>query len=294
MATISKESLAQFWLQTIPCSNENFEQLLQFNDNEKIFRIIKRYIKNPLKTTQTTNDSKRTTKIERNQMKFTINIEVFKHEEEAKEEEKEEEEEQKVPEINLERSIDNLSSILHDEIDTKKICQYFEYLLSPWLIDVNFSISNEIFILIIDLMNKYPREFFLHCFLPWLNQSSNPFCSNLFTQLIQRTDQCQLCIQICENSTIPLNTNQLNLLTKWFDSKEFYFSNDLFNLLPNKLVMSSDLYADSLFFAKLVHKILLQYTDNKFVLTSEQHQMLKQTIERNTSILSDILLDLLD
>ena len=92
MATISKESLAQFWLQTIPCSNENFEQLLQFNDNEKIFRIIKRYIKNPLKTTQTTNDSKRTTKIERNQMKFTINIEVFKHEEEAKEEEEEEEE----------------------------------------------------------------------------------------------------------------------------------------------------------------------------------------------------------
>ena len=58
--------------------------------------------------------------------------------------------------------------------------------------------------------------------------------------------------------------------------------------------MSSDLYADSLFFAKPVHKILLQYTDNKFVLTSEQHQMLKQTIERNTSILSDILLDLLD
>ena len=147
-------------------------------------------------------------------------------------------------------------------------------------------------------MNQHPSQFFLHCFVPWLNQISidnlHSFCSNLFTQLINITDQCQLCTYLCENSTCPLNNNQLCLISKWFDSRECYFSNDLANLLPNKIAISATIFSDNLSFAKVLHKILIKYTENPSMLSHEQRLLFKQTITINTTILSDILMDLLD
>jgi hypothetical protein len=147
-------------------------------------------------------------------------------------------------------------------------------------------------------MNKHPEEFLLHCFVPWLTNISienlNLFCSNLYTQLTNLVNRCQLCTYLCENSTNPLNQNQLCIISRWFDSKEFYFSNDLFNLLPRKIAVSATIFSDNLLFAKLLHKILIKCTENHLMLTNEQRTMLKQTITINTTILSDILMDLLD
>ncbi len=195
----------------------------------------------------------------------------------------------------LDRTIENLSSILH-ESDSTIISQRFHALIYPWLIDVSFQISNELFTIIVELMNRYPEEFLLHCFVPWLTNISienlHLFCSNLYTQLINPSNRCQLCTYLCENSTKPWNQNQLSIISQWFDSKEFYFSNDLFNLLPAKIAISSTIFSDNLPFAKVLHKILIKYTENQLILTNEQRIMLKQSIEINTTILNDILMDL--
>lgn len=197
----------------------------------------------------------------------------------------------------LDRTIENLSSILN-ETDSKIISQRFHKLIYPWFVDVSFSISNDIFMIIVELMNKYPEEFFLYCFVPWSNNNSieniNLFCSNLFTQLTNLGDQCKLCTYLCENSTIPLNNNQLCIISKWFDSKEFYFSNDLLNILPEKIAISAKIFSDNLPFAKVLHKILIKCTENNSMLTNEQRLILKEAITINTTILSDILMDLLD
>jgi len=317
MATISKESLAQFWLNSFPLST-NYEylsfsdttivqHLLEFvsekNEEKKIFDIIHGYIQETkprkiIKTITIKNSSpkrRRSTKntlinIDTNQLRFTINIEVIENLDY----------EEEIPteiEACLDRTIENLSSILH-ETDSNIISKYFHRLIYPWFIDVSFNISNDIFIILVELMNKYPDEFFHHCFIPWLNNISidniNLFCSNLFTQLINLSDQCKLCTYLCENITCPLNNNQLCIISKWFDSKEFYFSNDLLNILPEKISISAKIYSDNLLFAKVLHKILIKCTENNFMLTNEQRLILKQSIQINTTILSDILMDLLD
>jgi hypothetical protein len=315
MATISKESLAQFWLNSFPLST-NYEylsfsdstivqNLLEFvsekNEEKKIFAIINGYIhetkpRKILKTITIKNSSpkcRRSTKntltnIDTNRLRFTINIEVIENLDY-----KEEEEEEEI----LDRTIENLSSILH-ETNSNIISKHFHTLIYPWLIDVSFNISNDIFIILVELMNKYPEEFFHHCFIPWLNNilidNMNLFCSNLFTQLINLSDRCKLCIYLSENITCPFNNNQLCIINKWFDSKEFYFSNDLFNILPEKIAISATIFSDNLSFAKVLHKILIKYTENNFILTNEQRFIFKQAITINTTILSDILMDLLD
>jgi hypothetical protein len=185
-----------------------------------------------------------------------------------------------------------------NESDSNIISKRFHTLIYPWLIDVSFNISNEFFTLLVELMNKYSEEFFLQCFVPWLNKitidNMNLFCSNLFTQLTNLSDQCKLCTYLCENSTCPLNNNELCIISKWFNSKEFYFSNDLLNILPEKIAISAKIFSDNLSFAKVLHKILIKYTENNFMLTNEQRLILKQAITINTTILSDILMDLLD
>jgi len=106
MATISKESLAQFWLNAFPIS-DNYEyvsfsdstivqNLLEFvsekNEEKKIFEIINGYIQNTipwkiLKTTEVQTSPKRRrsarnnmlTNINASRIKFTVNIEVMEN-----------------------------------------------------------------------------------------------------------------------------------------------------------------------------------------------------------------------
>ena len=163
---------------------------------------------------------------------------------------------------------------------------------------MSFNISNDIFSILIELMNTYPDEFFLHCFVPWLTNIStdniNLFFSNLFTQLTHISDRCKLCTYLCQNSTCAFNMNELSIISKWFDSKEFYFSNDLLNILPEKIALSAKIFSDNLSFAKVLHKVLIKCTENNQIITNEQRLVLKQAITINTTILSDILMDLLD
>jgi hypothetical protein len=106
MATISKESLAQFWLNAFPiCDNYEYvsfsdstivQNLLEFvsekNEEKKIFEIINGYIQNTipwkiLKTTEVKTSPKRRrsarnnmlTNINASQIKFTVNIEVMEN-----------------------------------------------------------------------------------------------------------------------------------------------------------------------------------------------------------------------
>jgi hypothetical protein len=199
----------------------------------------------------------------------------------------------------LDRTIENLASILN-ESDSNIISKRFHTLIYPWLIDVSFNISNDLFSILVELMNKHPEEFFLHCFVPWLRNISistdniNSFFANLFTHLTNLSDRCQLCSYLCQNSTCPFNDNELCIISKWFDSKEFYFSNDLLNVLPEKVAISAKIYSDSLPFAKVLHKVLIKCTENNQMINNEQRLILKQAIIINTTILSDILIDLLD
>ncbi|CAF2641902.1 unnamed protein product [Rotaria sp. Silwood2] len=320
MATISKESLAQFWLNTFPISynyadisfsNTTIVQnLLEFisekNEEKKIFDIINGYIQEiqskkiiktiiprkislkrqrPIKNTLINN-------IDPNHLRFTVHIDVIENVDYNEE----------ISTINdtkiEERTIENLSSILN-ESDSNIISKRFHSLIYPWLIDVSFNISNDIFSIIIELMNKYSEEFFLNCCIPWLNNNistdnMNLFISNLFTQLTNLSDRCKLCTYLCQNSTCPFNDNELCIISKWFDSKEFYFSNDLLNILPEKIAISAKIYSDNLSFAKVLHKILIKCLENNHIITNEQRLIFKQAITINTTILSDILMDLLD
>lgn len=117
MATISKESLAQFWLSAFPISTDHedlsfsnstiVQNLLEFvsekNEEKKIFNIINNYIQQTkprkiIKTIPVKNSSpkhRRSTKnaltnIDTSRLRFTINIEIIENIE--YEEEKEEEE----------------------------------------------------------------------------------------------------------------------------------------------------------------------------------------------------------
>ena len=198
--------------------------------------------------------------------------------------------------FNLDRTIENLTSILN-ESDSNVISKRFHTLVFPWLTDISFNISNELFSILTELMNKYPEEFFCQCFIPWLHYTSvdnvHLFLSNLFIQLTNVNNQCKLCTYLCQNSTCPFNDNELCIISKWFDSKEFYFSDDLLNTLPEKLAISAKIYSDNLSFSKVLHKILIKYTENNHI-TTEQRLILQQTVTINTTILSDILMDLLD
>ena len=106
MATISKDSLAQFWLNAFPISSNDeylsfsdsaiVENLLKFvsekNEEKKIFEIIKCYIQETkpnkmiktittLKTSPKRRRSARNTltNIDTNRLRFTINIEVMEN-----------------------------------------------------------------------------------------------------------------------------------------------------------------------------------------------------------------------
>ena len=304
MATISKDSIAQFWLHAFPNSSETEKENYSFSDPKVVSNLLRFTSENnkekkvfalihaDLEQTQVKRIIKTTNKIvTKRQLQCQINIEVLQIADD------EEEEEVEVPKTINERTIENLSSLLH-ESDSTMISKQFQTFIYPWLIDVSFHLSNEFFTIIVDLMNKYPEEFFLHCFVPWLNETSidnlHLFCSNLYSQLIKITDRCQLCTYLCENSTRPLNANQLSLISRWFDSKEFYFSNDLASLLPAKIAISAQIFSADLPFAKVLHKILIKCTENPSMLSNDQRAILKQAITINTTILSDILMDLLD
>lgn len=186
---------------------------------------------------------------------------------------------------------------LFHETDPNVISTRFDKLIYSWLMDVSFNITNDVFLIIVDLMNKYSDEFFRCCFVPWLKNSTdnmNLFLSNLFIQIINVNDRCKLCTYLCQNSTCPFNDNELCIINNWFDSKEYYFSDDLLSILIEKISISSKIYSDNLTFAKLIHKILIKSNENNHILTYEQRLIFKQVISINTTILSDILMDLLD
>ncbi|CAF1024454.1 unnamed protein product [Rotaria sordida] len=320
MATISKESLAQFWLNTFPISY-NYEyisfsdttivqNLLEFisekNEDQKIFNIINNYIQEiksnkiiktiiPEKISSKRQRSTKNTlinNIDSNHLRFTVHIDVIENID------YDDADMSTINDTKIEDcTIESLSSILN-EIHSNIISKRFHSLIYPWLIDVSFNISNDIFSIIVELMNKYSEEFFLQCFIPWLNNISidnmNLFLSNLFTQLINLSDRCKLCTYLCQNSTSPFNDNELCIISKWFDSKEFYFSNDLLNILPEKIAISAKIFSDNLSFAKILHKILIKCIENNHIITNEQRLIFKQAIIINTTILSDILMDLLD
>ncbi|CAM4924567.1 unnamed protein product [Rotaria socialis] len=313
MATISKESLAQFWLNTFPISS-NYESisfsdskavqnLLEFvsdnSEEKKIFDIINGYIQETqprkfLKTTAPKNSSPKRQRAKKNSLinidpkllRFNVHIdvvEILDYDEEVQ---------TVVDTIVEDRSIENLSSMLN-ESDSNIIAKRFQKLIYPWLIDVSFQISNDIFSIIVELMNKNPDEFFLSCFVPWLNNQHvstdniNLFLSNLFTQLTNISDRCTLCSYLCQNSTCPFNDNELCIISKWFDCKEFYFSSDLLNILPEKIATSAKIFSDSLPFAKVLHKVLIKCTENNHIITNEQRFILKQA--SNNKIFSIIL-----
>lgn len=105
MATISKESLAQFWLYAFPNSTNNeylsfsdstiVQNLLEFvtekNEEKKIFAIIKNYIQQikpqkilktiPIKTPPKRRRSIKNTltNIDTNRLRFTVHIEVLEN-----------------------------------------------------------------------------------------------------------------------------------------------------------------------------------------------------------------------
>ncbi|CAF1356724.1 unnamed protein product [Adineta steineri] len=318
MATISKDSLAQFWLNTFPiCDNYEYlsfsdttiaSNLLKFtsekNEEKKIFEIIHGYIRETktknitkiIEDKKTSPKRRRSTKnnlinIDATRLRFTINIEVIENLDY-------EEEITTTIETKIEdRTIENLTSLLN-ETNSDIISKRFQTLIYSWFIDVSFNISNDYFSILVELMNKYSEEFLRHCFVPWIRNIStdniNLFYSNLFTQLTNLSDRCKLCSYLCENSTCAFNDNELCIISKWFDSKEFYFSNDLLNNLPEKVATSAKIYSDNLPFAKVLHKILIKCTENNEIINTEQRLILKQAITINTTILSDILMDLLD
>ncbi|CAF1101711.1 unnamed protein product [Adineta ricciae] len=319
MATISKESLAQFWLSAFPpCDNYDYlsfsdaasvSNLLEFisekNEEKKIFELINSYIqemkpKQVRMTIEENSSSKRrrSTKntlinIDTNRVRFAVNVDVVENLEY-------DEEIISIADdspIEEDRTMENLTTILHESNSTR-VVKCFQTLIYPWLIDLSFNIPNDFFSLLVELMNKSSDAFFLHCFIPWLRSLTtdtiNQFFTNLFTQLTNLSDRCKLCCYLCQNSTCPFNMNELSLISKWFDSKEFYFSNDLLNFLPEKVAISATIFSDNLPFAKVLHKILIKCTENDQILTNEQRLILKQAVTINTTILSDILLDLLD
>ena len=147
-------------------------------------------------------------------------------------------------------------------------------------------------------MNHFPDEFFRHCFIPWLQCLSIDhvqfFFSNLFTRITKPSARNQLCTYLCQNSTCSWNDNELTLISHWLDSKDFYFSSDLFEYLPEKCAISAPTYPSSLLFAKVLHKVLVKSSEHNQLLSVEQRSALKEAILVNTTILSDILLDLLD
>lgn len=190
-----------------------------------------------------------------------------------------------------------MASILR-ESDLKKVSQHCQSLIRPWLVDVSFNVSNDLYGVLVELINHFPDEFFRHCFIPWLQCVSIDhvqfFFSNLFTRITKPSARNQLCTYLCQNSTCSWNDNELTLISHWLDSKDFYFSSDLFEYLPNKCAVSAPNYPSSLPFAKVLHKVLVKSSEHDQILSVEQRSALKEAILVNTTILSDILLDLLD
>jgi hypothetical protein len=199
--------------------------------------------------------------------------------------------------LNLERTLDKLMSIVNIT-DRTRLVDRLTHLVYPWLVDQSFHVEHDVHTQLIDLMNKHVREFFRHCFLPWLQcttiEHAQYFFSHLFTSIDNQSNQNQLCIYICENRTCSWNDNELVVISHWLESKQFYFSIELFEYLPEKCAMSALTYADRLSFAKVLHRIISQIDEHNYKLRDEQRRALKQAITMNTTILSDILADLFD
>ena len=152
MATISKDSIAQFWLHAFPNSieteKENFSfsdpkvvsNLLQVtsenNEEKKVFALIhadleQTQAKRILKTTTTTN------KISpKRRLQCQINIEVLQ----IADDDKEEVEVPKTIKTSNERTIENISSLLH-ESDSTIISKQFRTFIHLY----PFHLSNEFF-----------------------------------------------------------------------------------------------------------------------------------------------------
>ena len=278
MATISKDSLAQFWLSTFSRSTSLNESSFSFDDVIVVEQLISK---------ETRRGSLEKLNRQRNSrsIRFTVNVEVINEIPTSA-----------IATTTTERTLENLSALINDD---SFIVNQFEHFVRPWLIDVNFNVNKEFFSILVDLMNKFTEEFFRCCFIPWLRSSSSIdhfpfFFSNLFNRIENPIDRNRLCIYLSENFSTPWHDNEFLLIQNWFESEEFFFSNDFFELLPNKCQTSAEHFQDNLSFAKVLHKILMKFNENQFSMTDQQRSALKQTISMNTTILSDILMDLLE
>ena len=313
MATVSKESLAEFWLHAFPSVSSRevtfgfsdataVDQLGQFrsetDEERKIADLIrphmqptKRIRPMPVNTSPKRQRRPRNTltKIDAQRLRFSVHVDVCDADDRDID----------APTSTTieDRSLENLAVILH-ETDHSAVVEHCRSFVTPWLVDLAFQTSNDLFSLLVELMNRHTNAFLIHCVLPWLarppTDHSHAFFSSLFTHLTHLADRCQLCIYLCENRTCPFNDHQLSLISIWFNSKDFYYSSALFDLLPEKFAVSASAFADSLPFAKVLHKVLIQSTEHKHPITDGQRSRLKQAIAVNTTILSDILLDSLD
>ena len=294
MATVSKDSLAQFWLQTISSistEKNSLSSLLSFipeNEYEKtIFDCIDGSIhsnqrqSNPLPTTTTTIIPKSSLQRKR----FIVNIDVFNDDQPTES-----------PSIPLTRSLDQLTSLMNTPEHINDSLQSFVY---PWLIDLSFQVTTDLYSILVDLMNTYPTSFFRYCFIPWIHQYrsgiDHHFFSNLFSHLHRRGDQNQLCIYLSEDVTCSWNPMEFMLISHWLEKKDFFYSPELFQFFAEKCLRTAEKYPDCLIFAKVFHKILIKFNEyQEIIISDEQKFALKQIIALNTTILSDILLDLLD
>lgn len=272
MATVSKDSLAQFWGQTLP-------KIVPFQpENEQQRKILELVEQSVVKKTIPPRPHP-VAPPPPPRPRFTLTIDVFPIDEPSD-----------TPVV--ERSVEQLTSLLHHP---ERVDEQFRILLHPWLIDLSFQVTADLFGVVVELMNTYPSSFFRHCFLPWIHQHvDGHFFSNLFEHLQRRADQNQLCLHLSEDLTCPWNRMELMLISRWFERKDFFFSRELFQLLPEKCVRSAEIFADCLVFAKVLHKVLIKSNEHEQMITDEQRAALKRAIALNTTILSDILMDLLD
>lgn len=284
MATVSKESLAQFWSETLPKIPSTC--FIPGNETEKkIFDLIEKSIENDgIVVHRTRSSVKKKPSIVPRQpprsTRFHLSIDVLPADDE-------------VPVV-LERSLDQLISLLHHP---EQVDQTFRSLVYPWLIDLSFQVTSDLFSILVELMNTFPHSFFRHCFLPWIQHKADVdghFFTHLFEHLQRRADQNQLCIYLSEDQTRPWNRMELILISHWLERKDFFFSRELFQRLPGKCVQSADLFADCLIFAKVLHKVLIKSSEHEQMINDEQRSALRQAIALNTTILSDILMDLVE
>lgn len=261
MATISKESFSDFWLKILSQSaGRNF-----------------------VETTEKKEEKRRTKRLfEKNSnLKFSINVETEKFVEPEKNEI-----------CSSEICSENFASIL-SKSDRSSVKKDLEKIVRFSFGEID---SSENFSRLADLMNKFFEEFREICFLVWLRDSSTSessvrFLTKLFDRIENPSDRNRICLDLSADSTAILTENQIQIVARWLNDELFFFDPKFFLFFVQKLRNSAETFGENLFFAKLIHQILIRIDENHFQLDDQQRLALKQTILCNSTSLKEILLD---